>query len=116
MTDNVAVKITLFRCLNSQEIAIVKLKMISLPIFHYCFSASVCVCVVVFPLFSILNDFLSSLGELEGAAQVAHTWELLLGVASCLVTLMSSHTSLVRDVCLLTGLFNFHSQLWRFFM
>lgn len=44
LTDNVAVKITLFRCLNSQEIAIVKLKMISLPIFHYCFSASVCVC------------------------------------------------------------------------
>lgn len=67
MAEDVALKITLFRRLNNQAIGIMKLKMTSLPRIHHCFSASVCLwpCSPAFPL---LNDFLPSPREHEGAA------------------------------------------------
>ena len=73
LAEDVALKITLFRHLNNQQIGIMKLKMINLSIFHHCFSASVGVC--GFLLFPILNDFLSSLRVCESGVCTAHTWE-----------------------------------------
>lgn len=35
LAEDVALKITLFRCLNNLQIGIMKLKMINLPIFHH---------------------------------------------------------------------------------
>lgn len=46
LAEDVALKITLFRCLHNLQIGIMKLKMINLPIFH---SLLPWVCVVMFP-------------------------------------------------------------------
>lgn len=99
LAEDVALKVTLFRHLNDQQIGIMKLKTIRLfyilPLF-LCFSGCVW---WGFPLFPVFNDFLSSLRECEGTGYMAHTWELLLGVVSHWITGMSSQTSSVRDAC-----------------
>lgn len=114
MAEDVALKVTLFRHLDNQQIGIMKLKMINLY-FTIVFLLQ-WMCALMLFLFPILNDFLSTLREHEGAAHIGHTWELLLGVVSCLIAVMTSQRSLVRDVCLLVGFLNFYTQLWRFSM
>lgn len=93
-----------------------KLKMISLfcvlPVF-LCFSGCVWWDFLLFP---VLNDFLSSLREPEGATHMAQTWELFLGVVSSLLTGMDVFSNLFSEGCLLVGLYNFYSYMRRFFV
>lgn len=51
LAEDVAVKITLFKYFNNQQIGLMKLQIISLPVFHHCFLLQ-CVYVVIFPFIS----------------------------------------------------------------